>query len=131
MTDGTSQGIFVIVAVVIFGTFTLISYLIFQEQLKPKLASLFNASLVQAEDSLGIYWDEKALVPDLFLQKAIRDNLGLPENTAITEDVLKSLKTLTAIVKPNGEPLSSFIYYEDDMRIKSLKGLEHAVNLQE
>lgn len=45
MTNGTSQGLFVIIAVVIFGIFTLISYLLFQDVLSPKLTSIFDTSL--------------------------------------------------------------------------------------
>ena len=52
MTNGTSQGLFVIVAVVIFGIFVLISYVLFRDTLKPSLANIFTDSLEQATDSL-------------------------------------------------------------------------------
>lgn len=42
MTDGASQGLFVIVAVVIFGIFVLIAYILFRDTLQPKLADIFK-----------------------------------------------------------------------------------------
>lgn len=45
MTEGTNQGLFVIVAVEIFGIFVLISYLLFNDNLKTGLASIFEDSL--------------------------------------------------------------------------------------
>ena len=50
MTNGASQGLFVIVAVVIFGIFVLISYVLFRDTLKPSLANIFTDSLEQTED---------------------------------------------------------------------------------
>ncbi|MDB1651758.1 leucine-rich repeat domain-containing protein [Enterococcus faecalis] len=52
MTDGSSQGLFVIVAVVIFGIFVLISYVLFRDNLKTSLANIFTDGLVQATNSL-------------------------------------------------------------------------------
>ncbi|EGP5414183.1 hypothetical protein D3I44_12345 [Enterococcus faecium] len=52
MTNGTSQGLFVVVAIVIFGIFVLISYLLFKDNLKPSLSSIFNDGLEQAEENL-------------------------------------------------------------------------------
>ena len=44
MKEGTSQGLFVIIAVVVFGIFVAISYLIFQDSLRPKLTTIFTES---------------------------------------------------------------------------------------
>lgn len=52
MTNGTSQGLFVVVAIIIFGIFVLISYLLFRNELKPTLANIFTDGLEQAEDTL-------------------------------------------------------------------------------
>lgn len=41
MTNGSSQGIFVIVALVIFGIFCLISYVLFKDTMKPALAKIY------------------------------------------------------------------------------------------
>lgn len=47
MTNGSSQGLFVVVAVVIFGIFVAISYSLFRDQLSPALASIFRESIEQ------------------------------------------------------------------------------------
>lgn len=52
MTNGTSQGLFVVVAIVIFGIFVLISYLLFKDNLKPTLANIFTDGLNQATCNL-------------------------------------------------------------------------------
>lgn len=44
MTNGGSQGLFVVVAVVIFGIFVSISYLIFRDKLTPSLSAIFSNS---------------------------------------------------------------------------------------
>lgn len=53
MTDGSSQGLFIIVAVVIFGIFVAISYLLFRDKLQIGLANIFNDSTEEAQDGLG------------------------------------------------------------------------------
>lgn len=53
MTNGSSQGLFVIVAVVIFGIFVLISYILFKDNLKPALANIFTDGLEQATTTLN------------------------------------------------------------------------------
>lgn len=52
MTEGASQGLFVIVAIVIFGIFVLISYVLSKDTLKPSLTNIFTDSLEQAEDAI-------------------------------------------------------------------------------
>ena len=52
MTDGASQGLFVIVAIVIFGIFVLISYVLFRDNLKTSLSNIFTDGLEQAEDAI-------------------------------------------------------------------------------
>ena len=52
MTEGGSQGLFVVVAVVIFGIFVSIAYLLFDDTLKPALAGIFKDGIFQAEESL-------------------------------------------------------------------------------
>lgn len=48
MTNGTSQELFVVVAIVIFGIFVLISYLLFRDNLKPSLGGIFTDGLMQS-----------------------------------------------------------------------------------
>lgn len=45
MTEGSSQGLFEIVAIVIFGIFVLISYILFRDNLKIGLSSIFEESI--------------------------------------------------------------------------------------
>lgn len=52
MTNGTSQGLFIVVAIIIFGIFIAISYLLFRDTLKPSLSTIFTDSLEQAEGNL-------------------------------------------------------------------------------
>lgn len=40
MTNGTSQGLFVVVGIIIFGIFVLISYILFKDTLKPTLSGI-------------------------------------------------------------------------------------------
>ncbi|MDT2795530.1 hypothetical protein P7H53_12350 [Enterococcus thailandicus] len=53
MTDGASQGLFVIVAVVIFGIFVLIAYLLFRDTLKGSLEGIFKNATSDATASLN------------------------------------------------------------------------------
>ena len=53
MTDGASQGLFVIVAVVIFGIFVLIAYLLFRDTLKDSLGGIFKNATSTATASLN------------------------------------------------------------------------------
>lgn len=53
MTDGASQGLFIIVAVVIFGIFVLISYILFRDTLQPKLSDIFKNATDSATASLN------------------------------------------------------------------------------
>ncbi|MGM0107124.1 hypothetical protein [Enterococcus sp. AZ172] len=48
MTNGTIQGHFVVIGIVIFGIFTLISYLLLRDTLKPNLSSIFTDGLTQS-----------------------------------------------------------------------------------
>lgn len=52
MTNGTSQGLFVIVAVVIFGIFVLMAYVLFRDKMQTGLADIFDDATTQAEDNL-------------------------------------------------------------------------------
>lgn len=54
ITNGTSQGLFVFVAIIIFGIFLFISYLLFRDTLKPSLGGIFTDGLEQGLCSLKI-----------------------------------------------------------------------------
>lgn len=47
MTNGTSQGLFIVVAIIIFGIFIAISYLLFRNTLKPSLSTIYCDSFEQ------------------------------------------------------------------------------------
>ena len=51
MTDGTSQGLFIVVAIVIFGIFVLMAYILFEDTLSPALANMFSTATEQATKS--------------------------------------------------------------------------------
>ncbi|MCW8790809.1 hypothetical protein [Enterococcus faecium] len=65
MTDGASQGLFVIVAIVIFGIFVLISYVLFRDTLQSSLANIFRDGLEQAEDAV----DPKVITKITIIEK--------------------------------------------------------------
>lgn len=53
MSNGTSQGLFIVVAIVIFGLFVGLSYTVFGENLKPALVGIFGDATEQAQTSLN------------------------------------------------------------------------------
>lgn len=55
MTDGTSQGLFIVVAIVIFGIFTLMAYILFEDTLSPALIGLFGDATEKASEGLYNY----------------------------------------------------------------------------
>lgn len=53
MTNGTSQGLFIVVAIVIFGIFVLLSQTLFGDQLSNGLSGLFEDSITLVEHDLS------------------------------------------------------------------------------
>ena len=53
MTNGTSQALNIIVAIVIFGIFVLMAYVIFEDSLSPALANMFTNATETANERLG------------------------------------------------------------------------------
>lgn len=53
MTNGSSQGLFVVVAIVIFGIFIFISYLLFKDNMQPSLAKIFCDSFTITSKNTG------------------------------------------------------------------------------
>lgn len=64
LTEGSSQGLFVIVAIVIFGLFVAICYMIFSDTLQPALANIFT-------DSINHTWEQIEGSPSIFYFKNI------------------------------------------------------------
>ena len=54
MTNGSSQGLFVIIAVIIFGIFVLISYILFRDTMKPSLARIYCDAFNQVHETTGL-----------------------------------------------------------------------------
>ena len=52
MTDGTSQGLFIVVAIVIFGIFVVMAYILFEDTLSPAMASMFTEATEQASERM-------------------------------------------------------------------------------
>ena len=53
MTDGTSQGLFIVVAIVIFGIFTVLAYILFEDTLSPAMANMFTEATEKAVKDLN------------------------------------------------------------------------------
>lgn len=54
MTNGASQGLFIVIAVVIFGIFVAISYLLYRDNLTPSLSKMFCDSFTQVSKQTGL-----------------------------------------------------------------------------
>ncbi|AYY09713.1 leucine-rich repeat domain-containing protein [Enterococcus sp. FDAARGOS_553] len=110
MTNGTSQGLFVVVAIIIFGIFILISYLLFRDTLKPSLANIFTDGLEQANTALNngsiiennINTDEKNTnIYNNQLYVKIRDKNESKNETEVWV-LLEELKDDTYAIKASG-----------------------------
>ena len=120
MTNGSSQGLFVVVAVVIFGIFVAISYTLFRDQLTPSLASIFGDSLEQTSEKLDgnyVYFADK-LLEQAIQTKLISDGT-IKEGDKITKESLLKLEKFEF----NGSSLPL------GERVKSIEGLQYAKNI--
>lgn len=52
MTEGTSQGLFIVVAFVIFGIFAVLAYVLFEDTISPAMASMFSTATETASNRL-------------------------------------------------------------------------------
>lgn len=52
MTNGTSQALYIMVAVIIFGVFVLIAYALFQDKLQEGLGDIFTDVIMQTKEDL-------------------------------------------------------------------------------
>lgn len=53
LTEGSNQGLFIIIAIIIFGLFVLLSYLLFRDNLGLSLKAIFKDSLEQSNNILN------------------------------------------------------------------------------
>lgn len=127
MTEGTSKGLFIVVAIVIFGIFVFMADQIFGIGLTDSLIGLVSDSVSQPNNEtivdpdegnsdwvVGIKDEDIIIFEDDELAKVVANALGVSDDV-ITYGDLKRLTTLTI---PNGSV------------IKSFKGIEYASNLK-
>ncbi|QQU18048.1 hypothetical protein I6I79_09150 [Enterococcus casseliflavus] len=96
MTNGASQGLFVVVAIVVFGSFVLISYLLFRDNVKPSLSGIFKDGLEQATDNLTGVTNEK------YLNFSTTNGIGIDGLNSSAYNVDGSIKkNLKTLILPN------------------------------
>ena len=118
MTNGTSQGLFIVVAIIIFGIFVYIVYLLFGDNLKPSLANIFTDGFNQATTALNngsilennINTDEtNSTIYKNQLYVKIRDKNEAKDETEVWV-LLEELKDDTYAIKASGFANTSTIY---------------------
>ena len=97
MTDGTSQGLFIVVAIVIFGIFVLLAYILFEDTLSPAMASMFTDATEQAQERL----DEGKLIYQSY--KEIDASSDTYSNTASEYEYVQHSLDFSKIAKEHGE----------------------------
>lgn len=118
ITNGTSQGLFIVVAIVIFGIFVAMSQILFGSTLTNGITNIFEQALDMSESELTE--DGRVIVnfEDDNLKSAVIEELEtkygiVVENGEVTEDDMKQVVTLDLRGKNVGR----------------LHGLEHARNM--
>lgn len=53
MTNGTTQGLFIVLAIVIFGLFVLISYMLYQDKMKTGLTAIMCVAMTITSKNTG------------------------------------------------------------------------------
>lgn len=127
MTNGSSQGLFVVVAIVIFGIFVLISYLLFKDNLKPSLSRIFNDSLEQSADYLtGVANQEY-----LNFSTANGNGINGLTSSAYNEDgsIKSNLKTLVLPNTIRGKDLETIDFYNSGTRFQGVEKIVGNSNL--
>lgn len=82
MTEGTSQGLFIVVAIVIFGIFVALAYIMFEDTLSPALAGMFNDAGTEAYTKLTDDYlpSQPVKITDSNLKVAIKQALSLSDS---------------------------------------------------
>ncbi|WP_301390170.1 hypothetical protein [Enterococcus spodopteracolus] len=127
MTNGSSQGLFVVVAIVIFGIFVLISYLLFKDTLKPSLSGVFSDSLGQSTDYLtGVANQE-------YLNFSTTNGIGINglTSSAYNEDgsIKSNLKTLVLPNTIRGKDLKTIDFNNSGTRFQGVEKIVGNSNL--
>lgn len=127
MTNGSSQGLFIIVAVVIFGIFVFISYLLFRDTMKPSLSSIFTDGVEQAESSLSDETNES------YLNYSDLNGSGINglNSTAYNSDgtIKNKLKTIVLPNKIKGKDLLTIDFINSQGKFKGVKKIVGNTNL--
>lgn len=136
MTEGTSQGLFIVVAIIIFGIFVALSNNIFGSQLTPSIQDLFSQASDQAyaqltdeelrdkdnildlDPNLLIDWEDENL------KEAVADELGTKFGVEVNKysDGSSQVSVGNLLEADNLNVSNNEIY--------DLTGLEYAVNLE-
>lgn len=89
MTDGASQGLYIVIAVIIFGIFVTISYMLFGDKLQTALGSIFSDSTEETQYNL-------------------KDEFNIKH---VGEETKDSNGNLTGFAKLTGENSNSYVHY--------------------
>ncbi|MEB6181093.1 hypothetical protein MXF01_10325 [Enterococcus casseliflavus] len=118
MTNGSSQGLFVVVAIVIFGIFVLISFLLFEDNLKPTLSGIFTDGLEQADNSLDNYDGKNHIGDELTITRGYISNYLRETNTPFSENnIFLQNKDLNIIELTSEEASEQWNYSEKNNTI--------------
>ena len=81
MTNGTNQGLFIIVAIVVFSIFIAISFLLFKDSMQPTMTTIFTNNLEQSthifSDNLSKKESQKEHPEDLTQFQGLVASTGL------------------------------------------------------
>ncbi|MDB1695481.1 hypothetical protein ABG980_17055 [Enterococcus casseliflavus] len=116
MSDGSSQGLFVVVAIVIFGIFVFISYLLFKDTLKPSLANIYCDSFEQVGEDTNLLdgsegncvgkfhnsFEVKGYIGVWFQNVYAGPDIWTPDNTGMRTINLKKLSSVSMPIIEDG-----------------------------
>lgn len=116
MTNGTSQGLFVVVAIIIFGISVLISYLLFKDNLKSTLTNIFSDGLEQTGNRLSKIKNIKAQREDkYYLYVRVRKEDKEKNESEIWLKLEKQSNNTLKIFQSNIDDTSNYVNGSDKM----------------
>ncbi len=144
MTEGTSQGLFVVVAIVIFGIFIGLSYTLFGDTLKPALVNLFEQATKDTTNKINKYSNNLFTMDDLTVWTVGSEVRGNIVSKTKNEIILKpTLSKLSAeryfgglvidshFLEANKNYILSFDILLDEGTISMIGGHIHIASKQE
>lgn len=124
MTNGTSQGLFIVVAIIIFGIFIFISYLLFRDNLKPSLSGIFTDGLEQSVNSLDNYDGKNHIGNELTITRGYVSNYLHDKGTPISGENSVYLKNKDLnIIELTSEEASEKWNYSVNSNTITIKGI--------